>query len=209
MSNEQCPASQWHSGQDQVTPDIQTPNMRTLRRRSSNRFAYKTKAHCFVRSPSKAACPQLQTINDGALLDTGLLNEARQYFESQLLILKEQLKNECSRENGSRGEQSKFSLRPTSRPRKRKSQTQVHCWGLEKVHGPLTGQKFDRPKHRNSPSSGQPTDQQNHGQYNRPSPPPSVSPLPAHQLDADWTLLHHAHLLRPWHLPPGPVCTIR
>ena len=58
-------------------------------------LAYKTKAHCFVRSPKKATHPRLQTINDGALLDTGLLNEARQYFESQLLDLKEQLKNEC------------------------------------------------------------------------------------------------------------------
>ena len=95
MSNEQCPDSQSQTGQDQLTPDIQTPNMHSLRRHSSNRFAYKTKAHCLVRSPRKATYPRLQAIKGGTLLDTGHLNEAKQYFESQLLDLKEQLKNDC------------------------------------------------------------------------------------------------------------------
>ena len=95
MFKEWCPSSQSQTRQEQMTPDIQTPNMRALWRCSSNCYVYKTKAHCFVKSPRKATYLHLQTIKDGVLLDTGLLNQAWQYFESQLLDLKEQLKNEC------------------------------------------------------------------------------------------------------------------
>ena len=188
MSNEPYPASQSQTGQDQLTPDIQTPNMRSLRRRSSNRFAYKTKAHCFVRSPKKATHPRLQTIKDGTLLDTGLLNEARQYFESQLLDLKEQLKNECKirlaeKVAGVKSNQSSLFDRLVELERENHKLKSI-VGDLRKSMGLLQARSLIDNSTATVRAAANPPTNKTTASTADPHPP-SASPLPAHQLDAD------------------------
>ena len=203
MSNEQCPASQSQTGQDQLTPDIQTPNMRSLRRRSSNRFAYKTKAHCLVRSPRKATYPRLQTVNDGALLDTGLLNEARQYFESKLLDLKEQLKNECKirlAQKVAAVESNQSSLFDRLVDLERENHKLKSIVGdLRKSIGLLQARSLIDKSTATVRAAANPPTNKTTASTTDP-PPPSASPLPAHQLDADFPPLS-AVASRP---PPRP-----
>ena len=189
MSNEQYPASQSQTGQDQLTPDIQTPNMRSLRRRSSNRFTYKTKVHCFVRSPEKATHPRLQTINDGALLDTGLLNEARQYFESQLLDLKEQLKNECKirlaeKVAAVKSNQSSLFNRLVELERENHKLRSI-IGDLRKSTGLSQARSLTDNSNATIQAAANPPTNKTTASTTDP-PPPSASPLPAHQLDADF-----------------------
>ena len=189
MSNEQCPASQSLTGQDQLTPDIETPNMRSLRRRSSNRFAYRTKAHCFVRSPRKATYPRLQTIKDGTLLDTGLLNEARQYFESQLLDLKEQLKNDCKirlTEKVAAVESDQSSLFDRLANLERENHKLKSIVGdLRKSIDLLQARSLINKSTATVRAAANPPTNKTAASTTDP-PPPSASPLPAHQLDADF-----------------------
>ena len=163
--------------------------MRSLRRRSSNRFAYKTKAHCFVRSPKKATHPRLQTINDGALLDTGLLNEARQYFESQLLDLKEQLKNECKirlAEKVAAVKSNQSSLFDRLVVLERENHKLKSIVGdLRKSMGLLQAKSLTDNSNATVQAAANPPTNKTTASTTEP-PPPSASPLPAHQLDADF-----------------------
>ena len=163
--------------------------MRSLRRRSSNRFAYKTKAHCFVRSPRKATYPRLQTINDGALLDSGLLNEVRQYFESQLLDLKEQLKNECKirlAEKVTAVKSNQSSLFDCLVELERENHKLKSIVGnLRKPTGLLQARSLIDNSTATVRAAANPPTNKTTASTTDP-PPPSASPLPAHQLDADF-----------------------